>query len=268
MNIIAVDDEKIALNALMGAIVKAAPEARVHGFRSPSAIKEYLKDSENGSVDVAFLDIEMRGENGLEAAKTLIDSFPNINIIFTTGYSEYTLDALQMHASGYIMKPVTADRVRYELEHLRFPVKKKGLYARAFGNFEVFYGDTPVNFRYQKTRELLAYLIDRKGAQCRNNEIISVLFEDDGDENSHISYLKNIRTDLVNVLSRYGKEDCLIRTRGEMGIVMDRLDCDYFDYLNNPGDEEKSAAFRGEYMSQYSWGEYTLGNLLKERGYV
>ncbi len=266
MNIIAIDDEKIALEALMSAIIKAAPESGIHGFRKSDSIFEYIGNPENGEVDVAFLDIEMRGSNGMELARALIEKYPAINIIFTTGYSEYTLDALQMHASGYIMKPVTAERVREELAHLRFPIKEKTLYARAFGNFEVFAGDTPVTFKYQKTRELFAYLIDRRGALCRNNETLSVIFEDD--ESSHISYLKNIRSDLMSVLSRYNKLDCLARTRGEIGITMDALDCDYFEYLKNPDDEACRLKFKGEYMSQYSWAEYTLGHLLKETGYV
>ncbi len=269
MNIIAIDDEKIALEALMSAIIKAAPDAGIHGFRSSAMIFDYIDNPENGGVDVAFIDIEMRGDSGLDVARTLIERYPEINIIFTTGFSEYTLDALEMHASGYIMKPVTAKRIREELDHLRHPIKERSaLYARAFGNFEVFAGDTPVTFKYQKTRELFAYLVDRRGALCRNNEIISVIFEDEEDEGSHVSYLKNIRSDLINVLTRYNKLDCLARTRGEIGIVMDKLDCDYFEYLKNPEDENVRSAFKGEYMSQYSWAEYTLGNLLKESDYV
>ncbi len=271
MNIIAVDDERIALEALMSAIIKAAPEAGIHGFRKPEAIFEYIENLEGGRVDVAFLDIDMRGDSGLDVARALIKKYSNINIIFTTGYSEYTLEALEMHASGYIMKPVTAKKVREELAHLRFPIEEEAedeLYVRTFGNFEVFAGDVPVNFKYQKTRELFAYLIDRRGALCRNNEIISVIFEDEGDEGSHVSYLKNIRSDLLNVLERHGKSDCLVRNRGEIGIKQGSLKCDYFEWLERSEDPVVRAKFKGEYMSQYSWAEYTLGNLLKETDYV
>ena len=272
MNIIAVDDERIALEALMSAIIKAAPEAGIHGFRKPEAIFEYIDNLEGGRVDVAFMDIDMRGNSGLEVARALIKKYPSINIIFTTGYSEYTLEALEMHASGYIMKPVTAKRVKEELAHLRNPIEEEEgneeLFVRTFGNFEVFAGDVPVTFKYQKTRELFAYLIDRRGALCRNNEIISVIFEDDSDESSHVSYLKNIRSDLVSVLERHNKSDCLVRSRGEIGIKTGSLKCDYFEWLDNPEDATIRAKFKGEYMSQYSWAEYTLGNLLKETDYV
>lgn len=181
MNIIALDDEKIALEALMSAIIKAAPGAEVHGFRNLEGVETYLADN---SIDVLFMDIELRGDvSGIEFAEELTKEYPKLNIIFTTGYSDYALKAVELHCSGYIVKPVTLDKVRLELEKLRYPIdkSKQGLYVRCFGNFEVFLDGKPLNFKYKKTRELLAYLIDRRGSLCRNNEIISTLWEDDRD---------------------------------------------------------------------------------------
>jgi len=266
MRIVAIDDEKIALEALMSAIVKAEPDAELHGFRNASAAFAHLREH---GADVVFTDISMRGTDGIDFAKKLMEESPRLNIIFTTGYSDYALKAVEMHCSGYIMKPVTEEKVKLELEKLRYPVEGemnyKGLYIRTFGNFEVFMDGKPLNFKYQKTRELLAYLIDRRGSLCRNNEIMSVLWEDEDDETSHSSYLKNIRTDLISTLSEYGLEDCVTRLRGGIAIVRDLVNCDYFDYLDgNITDLEHD--FKGEYMSQYSWAEVTLASL--ERGTV
>lgn len=262
MRIIAVDDEKIALEALMSAIVKAEPHAELHGFRNGNSA---LKHVEEQPVDVIFLDIEMKGIGGIELARKLSGINPRLNIIFTTGYSDYALEAVGLHCSGYIMKPVTADKVRTELDRLRYPVPEDSprLFIRTFGNFEVFLDGKPLNFKYQKSRELLAYLIDRRGALCRNQEIITVLWEDEEEEGGHSSYLKNIRADLISTLSTYGLEDCLVRLRGGIAILQDKVDCDYFHYLNGER-EDPEQVFRGEYMSQYSWAEVTLASL--ERG--
>jgi len=58
----------------------------------------------------------MRGMTGVEVAKKLKEINPKMNIIFVTGFSDYKGDAMDMKASGYIMKPVTAEEVKAELD--------------------------------------------------------------------------------------------------------------------------------------------------------
>ena len=265
MKIIAVDDEKLALEGLMTEIALAAPEAEINGFRSGREVLSYCEGQER--IDVAFLDIEMRGMNGLSLGDKLLSLYPEINLIYTTGYSEYAVEAIGMRCSGYVLKPVTAEKIRKELSSLRNPVEDSGekkIYARALGKFDVFVDGKPVRFRYQKTKEMLAYLIDRKGELASNADLVSVLWEDDSPDSSHISYLKNIRTDLIKTLMESGCRDCIVRTRGEIGIVPDAIDCDYYDYLENKNVAGSDRLFKGEYMSQYSWGEYTLAKLSGE----
>ena len=117
MTILAVDDEKLALEGLMRSIRAAAPEADVRGFRDP---EEALRFAETIPLYAVFLDIEMRGMDGITLAKQLLQTEPKTNIIFTTGYGEYAGRAFDLHASGYIMKPVTEEKVRRELSALRY----------------------------------------------------------------------------------------------------------------------------------------------------
>ena len=262
MKIIAVEDEKLALEGLMTEIALAAPDAEISGFRSGGDALEYCAGHD--VIDVAFLDIEMRGMNGIDLGKKLLELYPDINLIYTTGYSDYAVKAIDLRCSGYILKPVTAEKIDRELDNLRNPVRedtKKKLYAKAFGRFEVFVDGYPLKFKYQKTRELLAYLIDRRGEIASNADIVSVLWDDDSPDSSHVSYLKNIRTDLLKSLEESGCTDCIVRHRGGMGIITSAIDCDYYDYLDNIGMEGADRLFKGEYMSQYSWGEYTLASL-------
>lgn len=259
MRIIAVDDEEIALENLADAIREAEPNAEVTAFDSTDAA--YLYASENKCA-AAFLDINMGGISGIALAKKLKLANPEINIIFSTGYSEYALEALEMHASGYIMKPITPEKVRHELDDLRFPVKAEGggeLRIQCFGNFGVFFGDKPVEFKYTKAKEMLAYLVDRNGAMCGNKEIISVLWENEDDLRGKQTYFKSVRRDLLVVLKAIGCQDIVIQRRGEIGIDKEKVVCDYFDWLE--GKAEGINAYRGEYMQQYSWGELTHGTL-------
>ena len=80
---------------------------------------EPIDEAAKNGCDVAFPDIHMRGMNGVEVAKELKKINPKMNIIFVTGFSEYTGDAMRLHASGYIMKPVTKEKVEAELSDLR-----------------------------------------------------------------------------------------------------------------------------------------------------
>ena len=120
MRILCVDDEPLALQMLMISIQKAKPDAEVDGFEEP---EDLIEEAEKNGCDIAFLDIHMSGMDGVEAAKKLKEINPKMNIIFVTGYSEYAGEAMRLHASGYILKPLTPEKIRKEIEHLRFPVR-------------------------------------------------------------------------------------------------------------------------------------------------
>lgn len=75
-----------------------------------SKVSEALTCMQENPCDIAFLDIRMRSMTGLELARKLKDIHPKINIIFVTGYDEYAGEAMRLHASGYIEKPVTEEK--------------------------------------------------------------------------------------------------------------------------------------------------------------
>ena len=153
MKILAVDDEALALEMLTEAIEEAVPDAELKAFQKPSQL---LEEARQNGCDIAFLDIHMRGITGVELAKKLKEVNPKMNIIFVTGFDEYTGDAMRLHASGYIMKPVTAEKIAEEMEDLRFPIVPKSgalLRVQCFGNFDVFTLDgKPLHFDRSRPR--------------------------------------------------------------------------------------------------------------------
>lgn len=250
MRIIAVDDEKIALEALSNAIKAIVTEDEVISFRYPEDALEYAKEN---ACDIAFLDVEMAGMSGVELAEELKKYNSEINIVFCTGYGNYRDKAFDLHASGYLMKPITPEKVKRELENLRRPIfEKKRLKVQTFGNFEVYLDGKPLAFKYRRTKELFAYLIDRVGAMCTVGEIIGILFED---ESGREDYFQKLRRDLLSTLEEVGCENAIVHKRGMLGVAITELQCDYYDCLNNKKDF--STSYFGEYMSQYSFAEYT-----------
>ena len=248
MKIIALDDEELALEGLMDAIRACAPNAELHGFSYAEDVLAFLRVH---SCDVAFLDVEMAGLNGVELAEQLKLRNPDVNLIFATGFSSYQGSAFDLHASGYLMKPITVEKVRKELANLRRPVpEEKRIQVQCFGNFEVYLDGIPLEFKYHKTKELLAYLVDGNGALCTNGEIITNLFGDD----NHNAYLRSLRKDLLDTLETAGCADVITQQRGKLGLVPEAIRCDYYVWCAG---KRMGNAYLGEYMAQYSWSEDT-----------
>lgn len=119
MRVIAVDNEKGALTLLADVIERVIPEAQTELFDNPSKAVAF---AESNVIDIAFLDIHMFGISGLELAKKIKQFHPKTNIIFVTGFDEFAKDAVRLHASGYVTKPVTAEKIRAEMENLLHPI--------------------------------------------------------------------------------------------------------------------------------------------------
>ena len=121
--VIAVEDAPVILKSLVRTLEDELPDAEVHGFRTAA---EALDFAHANRVAIAFLDIELPGESGVELAERLGELEEHTNIIFLTCHTEYMRDALNSHCSGYILKPLTRESLWHELAHLRFPVRGIG----------------------------------------------------------------------------------------------------------------------------------------------
>lgn len=260
MHILVADDEQSALNVLVGAVQEAVQLATVHGFRSPVEALEFMKETK---CEVAFLDIEMREMSGIVLARKLKEIYPKVNIVFVTGYSQYANEAFALHASGYVYKPVTVDKIVIEMENLRNPVKWKetGIYVNTFGNFKLIVQGEEVSFGREKSKELLAYLVDKQGKSATRKELASVLFEREDYSRTTQNYLSKIVKELVTVLERVGAENILKRGLNSYSVDVDAFSCDLYDYEKDNATPEELNRFQGEYMKQYSWAEVTLARL-------
>ncbi len=258
MNILAVDDDKTFLDKV-GKTLSDIEGSECFCFDSSLSA---LAKARELTIDVAVLDIKMPELSGIDLGRYLTELNPYINLIYLTEHTEYAFDALKLHASGYIKKPGEKGELAAEFENLRYPEirkKIKRVFAQTFGDFELFVDGKPVDFKYKRTKEVVALLINNRGAQTTNGEIIANLWEDEGDPDKKFSYLRNLRQDMMNTFSALKLDDIILKQRGSMAIAKDRIECDLYDWLENKNDSKYK--YLGDYMNQYSWSEFMHAEL-------
>lgn len=126
MTILAVYNENLMLNRLCRHIKQIKPDSLVVSFKNPADALAYM---ENHTVDVVFLEIMLQKMMGIELARQMQQINPHVNIIFTSSYSNYIYEAMsEIRCSGFIVKPVTTEKIKRELEDLRHPIECNALY--------------------------------------------------------------------------------------------------------------------------------------------
>ncbi len=116
--VILLDDEKIILTGGMPVLQQSLPEAAIHGFEKPSAALEFARSN---PVSLAFLDIELGKNNGLDICQELLKINPHTNVVFLTSYIDYSFDAWSTGACGFLLKPLTVEKVKDQLPLMRYP---------------------------------------------------------------------------------------------------------------------------------------------------
>lgn len=252
MLIFAIDDEEKVLAETRDVIAKAAGDADIITFSRGTSALEAIRKGQR--PDFLFSDIEIPGMSGLELAIKTKELSPATRIVFTTGYEKYAVEAFKVKAQGYLMKPVTVEEVKKELEYQPgiIPEQDK-LVVKCFGHFDVYWHGEPLIFARKQSKELLAYLIDREGAACTAGEIATALWQEGADTKSEQNRIRVLVNDLRNTLKDIGMENVLIREHREMAVRRELLDCDYYRLLE--GDMDAVNEYHGQYMAEYSWAE-------------
>ena len=213
---------------------------------------EVLKVIKEQSVQIALLDIEMPFVGGIEVAKEIRKLSPKTNVIFVTGHEEYALEAFDAYASDFIVKPINEDRLRRAYENLRFPIAK--LEVRCFGRFDVIANGVSVVFKRSKCKEVMAYMIDKRGGEVPEDEFRFLLWTEEEDTEKKRRYVRNIMSEIRSALKEQGVENIVLNNgKGSYRINRKAISCDYYDYLD--GNRSYSREELQTYMEQYDWAE-------------
>jgi two-component SAPR family response regulator len=238
IRVIIVDDELPALKIAKNVLQKFE-DVKLCGLFSDQ--DELLTDLEQIDVDIIFLDIKMPGMLGLELAGRINEIKPEVAIVFVTAYDSYAVDAFEIEAFDYILKPLTTDRIaktlnRYQKRREEKSRKKKNGFVsvRSFGRFSaVSEQGEKMQFRTAKTEELFAFLIHQQGNAVSKEKIMEELWYDrDAERAQSILYttLYQLRKDLDN----FGLNNIIQSSRkdgGNCSLFWSPDNWDYRDYL-------------------------------------
>lgn len=267
MNILAVDDEPIMLWSLKSSLEKvfSGSDDTVNNFDEIDDAMDYIDSLGDERLDYAFLDTKLRGIDGINFAALIKEKKPMVRIVFCTAYSDKALDAFNVNAIGYLLKPITEEKIRNLLKQIDYMFKdsekRAHIEVKTFGNFEVFVDGKTVIWHRQKAKELFAFLIDKQGASVTNSEIALALWETDANVKSVATIISSLRS----TLKEYGIEEVLVRARNSTAVNTTKLKCDVYDLYN--GSKEAKNLYNGEYMANYSWAEFTNAQLITYTGY-
>ena len=266
MKAICVDDEKAALQQLVSLCREMLQLSSVEGFDDP---KEALERVRERPVDLAILDIGMPDMDGITLARRIRALRPDAAILFVTGHPQYTVDAWSLHATGYVLKPLTRERLSDELNYAaewRRRVAKEEqiphIAVQTFGNFDLIVDGNKVNFSRAKAKELFAYLVDKKGIRVSRPEIFRQLWPDEEYTRPKQKQLDVIIRSLRATLRDNGIGEILQLEQGMLRIVPQGMDCDMYRLF--AGDVRYENEYRGEYMTPYAWANLTEGRIDSE----
>lgn len=244
MQVIYVDDEQLQLTNFR---LTADGMPHIGHLETFDSGENALAWAQSHVVDLAFLDIEMLGMNGLELAKRLKEKDENICIVFVTAYEQYALQAFGVDAIGYLLKPYAAADIEKHITRAYYlrQIQKRRIRIRTMPELAVAVNGSPVMLGHNKPEELLALLIDRGAAGLTKKDAIDALWQGYSSDSSYWTTMARLK----KVLDEAGAAD-LILTRGQTkylntGIVT----CDLYQMLQ--GDDAAIANYHGAYLAQY-----------------
>lgn len=256
MKIVCVDDEMLVLGLTVSMCRELPQKPEVTGFENAADALAYLKDN---YADIVILDINMPDIDGITLANRIKEVQPEAALIFLTGYSDYAVDAFALHASGYLLKPVSRERLASEVEYVIADKKQRRstapIVVKTFGEFEVYARGEMVHFSRERSKELLAYLVDRQGGGVSRANAFAMLWEDEAYDRKMQKQFDVIVRSLNATLDEYGISEMFEMNKGLLRVVPQKFDCDLYHFIK--GDKDYINLYRGEYMSSYSWASLT-----------
>jgi len=228
IRIAAVDDEEHALERFQRMAAKHTGLELCGLFDTGEKLLEYLAEE---PLDAVFLDIEMPGFNGLQLSGQILALNETIDIIFITAFNQYAVEAFELQAMDYMLKPLTEERlaktVRRLLQPKRIVRQSNKPFIQCFGGFEVFVNGEALSWKNSKAKEVLAFLVHKGGVPVNWEKIADAVWPDYDAEKAQTNF--HATTYLLRKrLAEAGISQILQNARGNYCIVIEHVDCDFY----------------------------------------
>lgn len=228
IRVAAVDDERNVLDQFER-IALNIKEFEVGGlFESGDELLSYMEDN---PLDIVFLDINMPGMNGLQVCKAILNINEKTDVVFVTAHEKYAVEAFELQALDYIMKPLTEERLGKTIHRLN--KKKKGRvndsrpFIQCFGGFQVVVNGEVTPIKNSKAKEILAFLVHKEGVPLDWQKIGSAVWPEYDSEKVQANFHANTYL-LRKRLEEIGISNILENQRGNYRIVKESVQCDLF----------------------------------------
>lgn len=230
IRIAAVDDEKHVLERFKRLILEFKEIELCGLFETGEQLLTYLKDN---PLDAVFLDIEMPDCNGLELSEKILDLNENIDIVFATAFNQYAVEAFELQAMDYIMKPLTEERLDKTIKRLlkskSTELRQEKPFIQCFGDFQVFINGEVIPFRHSKAKEILAFLVHKRGIPLNWESIADAVWPDYDAEKAQTNFHANNYL-LRKRLAKAGISQILENSRGNYRILKGQINCDLYEF--------------------------------------
>lgn len=271
---ILIDDEKPALQQLERQIVK---DGRIRVEGKYTSVRAGLEHLRRERADIVFLDIGMPEINGLEAAEHIQSLDGGIRIVYVTAFSEYAIEAFELNALDYLLKPVTAQRLAKTVDRIaskdeeQAPVTEKRLSILCFRRLELFDPSAPgqkLKWRTNKSQELFALLLHQQGQWMMKDRILDLIWPDFGPDKA----VANLHTTVYHIrklLKSWGFTGAVEFSQERYRLVKGELLTDVERFIQGlslepiQDDEEWRRSedilqlYRGDYLAEhdYDWAD-------------
>ncbi|MEK3687836.1 response regulator [Paenibacillus sp. FSL R10-2736] len=283
MKAILIDDEKPALQHLERLLLK---DGRLEITGKYTSARRGLEHLEREKADIVFLDIGMPEMNGLEAGEYIAGLDRSTRIVYITAYSEYAIEAFELNAADYLLKPVTSQRLSKTLERLEIRIEQnearvetptepaaavKQLSILCFKRLEFMDSTEPgrkMQWRTSKAQEVFALLLHNRGQWILKDTIVDWVWPDFQPEKA----VTNLHTTVYHIrkLLKAWNMDVQVEFSQERYRLTKEnvlLDLEEFEqgYCSTSVESEEEWArrevvlslYRGDYLEEhhYDWAE-------------
>ncbi|SFM28990.1 Two-component response regulator, SAPR family, consists of REC, wHTH and BTAD domains [Paenibacillus sp. 1_12] len=237
MKVLLVDDEPAMLLAMKRLLSKMEGVELVGSFQNAVEVLEFVRERE---VDLAFLDIQIAADDGLELAHSLRLLRPDLDIVFTTSHAEYAIQAYDVYPLDYMVKPISRRRLAETITRAsgRRSVSSSDvgglthnrLTVRGMGCFEASSKQAgAVKWISKKSMELLAYLLVKRGRNAAKIRILEDIFPDMPHKNAE-TYLNTAVYQLRKALTMHGFKAIVISSQEQYRLDLDQADVDFIQF--------------------------------------
>ncbi|TVX99122.1 response regulator [Cohnella terricola] len=239
MRVLIVDDEPAMLLAMKRLLSSMDGVELVGSFQSAQEALDFVQDGE-GEVDLAFLDIQIASDDGLELARSLRSVRAELDIVFTTSHAEYAMDAYDVYPLDYMVKPISRKRLAQTIARAAsrrsassdkpVDLAHNRLTVRGLGSFEASSKQAGVvKWISKKSMELFAYLLVNRGRSVGRDRILEDIFPRMPLKNAEL-YLNTAVYQLRKALTVHGFKEIVISAHDQYRVDVDQVDVDFIQF--------------------------------------